>query len=351
MSDSKKSPEKKAILGKIIPSIDEINSIDVDDSEDKNKENNKRNNKKAIGKGNVKDSGKGNEKKYFEEGLPLNSKVSEFIYNDFNKKFSLLVMAGLLLGVILIIFGISLMLGDAEKVVDHVASGETGSSSIFVIILGAIILGISILKFFRNAGSVSNVLGNLDDLALLDESTYDDKDSDENQLNKDQLDQVDSSSNKSSDDLEEILKNFNDEHHEIIVEHDNTENLEETKEEEDSNQDPLEIIVEHEEIIVEHNKPEDLDKTDEQKNPHEETNEPKDSNQEKPETIVEPDESDDFSEKNKLEEKEVMNSNINKKTSTRDCRDTFNTDYISFNDDFDSDNENPNKEVTLFDFY
>jgi len=366
MSGSKKSPDKGSILSKIIPSVDEIDRIDVDNSKDVNKEDNKR--KRNNKKNNEINNEKGNEGKYFEEGLTIIAEIKEFLYNDLKKKFSLLVICGIVIGVILIIFGISLMLGDAEKVVDHVASGETGSSSIFVIILGIIILGVSILKFFQNAEPISNPFEKLDNLTLLNKDDYDDEYFDNDQVNKNHLDEVDSSSNENYEDLEEIskLKNSDEEPYEIIVEHDQGENLEENNELKDSDEENPETTTEHDEIIVEHNQGENPDEINEPENPPEtttehdeiivehnqgenleENNELKDSDEENPENIIESDASTDFSDKDELEEKKFMNSNINKKTSTKSFDNTFNK--IAFNEGLNS--EKNYTETTLFDFY
>ena len=164
MTDSNKSSDEDSMFGKIFSSIEKINKIDSSDLKDEDEK-----------KTNEGDSKKDN----FADKLPLTSKADEFLSDDFKRKFPILAIFGTVIGVILIIFGIISMLNASERVVDSVASGETGTISIFIIFLGILFLGFSFLKFFAKKGPISNAFESLNDLKLLDENEFDDEKSDE----------------------------------------------------------------------------------------------------------------------------------------------------------------------------
>ncbi len=62
-----------------------------------------------------------------------------------NVNFLFLAIIGMVLGIVIVLAGIFFILGASERVVDSVASGETGTLAIFIIFIGIIILGASVL--------------------------------------------------------------------------------------------------------------------------------------------------------------------------------------------------------------
>lgn len=187
MSDSKKSSDEESIVDKIVSSIEKIDKIDKIDSDESKDENNE---DKEINNENNEEKSK----KDFDNELPLTSKADEFLSDDLERKFPLLAIIGTAIGIIIIIFGIISLLSASERVVDSVASGETGTISIFIIFLGILILGISVLKILAKTSVLSNTFDNFSDLTLLDEDEFDSKTS----IEKEQLNQENSKLNEDS---------------------------------------------------------------------------------------------------------------------------------------------------------
>lgn len=157
MADSKKNSDDESIIDKIVSSINKIDKVDSDEGLN---EEEKDNNEKS--KDNTSD-----------KDLFLTSKTDEIISNDFKRKFPFLAIVGMVIGIVIILAGIFFILGASERVVDSVASGETGTLAIFIIFMGILILGASVLGILSKKGPILDTF-NLDDLKLLDEDDYED---------------------------------------------------------------------------------------------------------------------------------------------------------------------------------
>ena len=66
---------------------------------------------------------------------------------------TLLTILGFLVGLVILIIGITYYASSSDRVVDNVLSGETAGLAIFLVIIGLIIIGFSLLKFFSSSKS------------------------------------------------------------------------------------------------------------------------------------------------------------------------------------------------------
>ena len=66
---------------------------------------------------------------------------------------TILTIAGFIVGLAILILGITYYFSSSDRVVDNVLSGETAGLAIFLIIIGLIIIGFSLLKFFSSSKS------------------------------------------------------------------------------------------------------------------------------------------------------------------------------------------------------
>ena len=66
---------------------------------------------------------------------------------------TLLTLAGFIVGLAILLIGITYYASSSDRVVDNVLSGETAGLAIFLIIIGLIIIGFSLLKFFSSSKS------------------------------------------------------------------------------------------------------------------------------------------------------------------------------------------------------
>lgn len=66
---------------------------------------------------------------------------------------TLLTIVGFIVGFAILIIGITYYASSSDRVVDNVLSGETAGLAIFLIIIGLIIIGFSLLKFFSSSKS------------------------------------------------------------------------------------------------------------------------------------------------------------------------------------------------------
>ena len=66
---------------------------------------------------------------------------------------TILTVAGFIVGLAILIIGISYYASSSDRVVDNVLSGETAGLAIFLVIIGLIIIGFSLLKFFSSSKS------------------------------------------------------------------------------------------------------------------------------------------------------------------------------------------------------
>lgn len=181
MADSKKNSDDESIFDKVVSSINKIDEFDNENKSDEEKK--EVNNEKK--------------EKNSDDELFLTSKTDEILSNDFKRKFPFLAIIGIVLGIIIILAGIFLILGASERVVDSVASGETGTLAIFVIFLGIVILGASSLVILSKNSPISDKLDNLEDLKLLDED--EDSKRKNNSKNKDSDETVDKSKGEYAD--------------------------------------------------------------------------------------------------------------------------------------------------------
>ena len=66
---------------------------------------------------------------------------------------TILTLVGFIVGLAILILGISYYFSSSDRVVDNVLSGETAGLAIFLVIIGLIIIGFSLLKFFSSSKS------------------------------------------------------------------------------------------------------------------------------------------------------------------------------------------------------
>lgn len=66
---------------------------------------------------------------------------------------TLLTLFGFIVGLAILIIGITYYASSSDRVVDNVLSGETAGLAIFLVIIGLIIIGFSLLKFFSSSKS------------------------------------------------------------------------------------------------------------------------------------------------------------------------------------------------------
>ena len=66
---------------------------------------------------------------------------------------TLLTLVGFIVGLAILIIGITYYASSSDRVVDNVLSGETAGLAIFLVIIGLIIIGFSLLKFFSSSKS------------------------------------------------------------------------------------------------------------------------------------------------------------------------------------------------------
>lgn len=93
------------------------------------------------------------------------SKIKEFITTDLNKKIPLLLIIGIAIGLIFVLIGILMLSGGSDRVVDNVVFGENAASSVFFILIGFLLIGITIFKVFSKKnifGGIFNTIGNFE---------------------------------------------------------------------------------------------------------------------------------------------------------------------------------------------
>ena len=66
---------------------------------------------------------------------------------------TILTLVGFIVGLAILILGINYYFSSSDRVVDNVLSGETAGLAIFLVIIGLIIIGFSLLKFFSSSKS------------------------------------------------------------------------------------------------------------------------------------------------------------------------------------------------------
>ena len=66
---------------------------------------------------------------------------------------TMLTLVGFIVGLAILIIGITYYASSSDRVVDNVLSGETAGLAIFLVIIGLIIIGFSLLKFFSSSKS------------------------------------------------------------------------------------------------------------------------------------------------------------------------------------------------------
>ena len=90
------------------------------------------------------------------QGVLINNKEKS---SDSNKSLdifdssTMLTFVGFIVGLAILIIGITYYASSSDRVVDNVLSGETAGLAIFLVIIGLIIIGFSLLKFFSSSKS------------------------------------------------------------------------------------------------------------------------------------------------------------------------------------------------------
>jgi len=95
------------------------------------------------------------------ENLPLSSEIKEIISKDSKREFPVLSILGLAIGIFLITTGILIFLGNSDKIVDNVISGETGALSVLITFIGVVFITLTLLDIFSQKkvfGSVFHII-------------------------------------------------------------------------------------------------------------------------------------------------------------------------------------------------
>jgi hypothetical protein len=79
-------------------------------------------------------------------------KVSDKSIDLFNSS-TIITIVGFIVGLAILLIGITYYASSSDRVVDNVLSGETAGLAIFLVIIGLIIIGFSLLKFFSSSKS------------------------------------------------------------------------------------------------------------------------------------------------------------------------------------------------------
>ena len=79
-------------------------------------------------------------------------KVSDKSFDLFNSS-TIITIVGFIVGLAILLIGITYYASSSDRVVDNVLSGETAGLAIFLVIIGLIIIGFSLLKFFSSSKS------------------------------------------------------------------------------------------------------------------------------------------------------------------------------------------------------
>jgi hypothetical protein len=103
------------------------------------------------------------------EELQLSSKIKETISKDSKRKFPILPILGLAIGILFIMIGTLVFLGNSDKVVDNVISGENSVLSVFIGFIGVIFISLSLLKIFSSRNPFGNVFNVIKDFESEDQ--------------------------------------------------------------------------------------------------------------------------------------------------------------------------------------
>ena len=126
----------------------------------KSKENNESNNSfsESISRPTKKSKKFKDSKKFFKK-FNFSIKGLKSFYNDLSTKSKIFALVSLLLGVLIIIYGILNFNNVSDRVIDHALLGETGSWSIFLILIGLIIIIFDIfyVSYSVNSLNQSNI--------------------------------------------------------------------------------------------------------------------------------------------------------------------------------------------------
>lgn len=125
----------------------------------------------------------------------------------------LFTLFGLIVGIGILVMGILYYSSSSDRVVDNVLSGETAGLAIFIIIIGLLIIGFSLLRFFSSSNSeTSAILDMLNNIRNIDYNEVK-----EDNITRDDFESVFSSvlgkdknssfSNKNGDNKESVDKN------------------------------------------------------------------------------------------------------------------------------------------------
>ncbi|MBX7075910.1 MAG: hypothetical protein K1X33_01180 [Methanobacteriaceae archaeon] len=128
--------------------------------------------------------------------LPIIKKSNELLDKSSNRSF-LITIVCIIIGILFIIVGLYLFGTSSDKVVDNVLSGETATSSVFLIIIGFIIIAIS---GFISLSSKTSMGKTFDDIKDFEDSNY---------VGPKTEDNSDESSNEKSNtlsDIESVIK-------------------------------------------------------------------------------------------------------------------------------------------------
>ena len=96
-------------------------------------------------------------------------KSSNKFFNKYINKSFLITFITIVIGILFVVLGVYLFGTSSDKVVDNVLSGETATSSVFLIILGFIILAISFFINFSSKNSLGKTFDNIKNIEETDD--------------------------------------------------------------------------------------------------------------------------------------------------------------------------------------
>ncbi|MDR3222878.1 MAG: DUF973 family protein [Methanobrevibacter sp.] len=91
-------------------------------------------------------------------------KLSSFSKNDMKRKYPIIAILGVVLGLILVIIAVILFSKTSEKIVDNVSFEESGIFDVLIGLVGFIILGLSFIRLFAKNYFSASIFKSLDNI-------------------------------------------------------------------------------------------------------------------------------------------------------------------------------------------
>ncbi|KZX15694.1 hypothetical protein MBCUT_13440 [Methanobrevibacter cuticularis] len=149
---------------------------------------------------------KSESKDELDEELEFSSKAKEIIDEDSKRKFPILSIIAIAIGIVIIIIGITTFLSISDRIADNVIFGEGAVTGVFAIFVGVLFLGIGILSIISTDSIFGNTFDKIKDLELLDEEDFIEKEkiSEEERSNQDYNDSELDIIEESNGDMEDL---------------------------------------------------------------------------------------------------------------------------------------------------